>query len=453
MTGSSPNVLVVGGGISGLVAAYRLRHHLGAGARIVVADGAGRLGGKLRTVDLAGEPVDVGAEAFIARRPELPALLGELGLADQLVHPAGLRPLIWSENALHPLPADTLMGIPADANSLRGLVDDRTLARVAGERAVPLDWPPGSDLAVGALVGDRFGAQVVRRSVDPLLGGVYSGLADTIGVRAALPTLAAALDRGATSLSAAVAEALPPPAAGPVFGALRDGYGVLLRALTDAAGAEIVHERVRALGRDGDGWSADPVGRVDGVVLAVPAPQLAELLAGIAPRASAAAADIPLASSAVVALALPAGTDVPQNSGILVATDTPLGAKAFTLSSRKWPHLAEREVTLVRASFGRFGDAAVVDAPDDELIAAARRDLATVAGVSAEPVAAHVQRWHGGLPQYGPGHLERVAVIEQEVAGLDGVEVSGALLRGVGVPACVAAATTAAARLSGRVAR
>lgn len=452
MTGSSPNVLVVGGGISGLVAAYRLRQRLGPDARIVVADGAGRLGGKLRTVDLAGEPVDVGAEAFIARRPELPALLGELGLADQLVHPAGLRPLIWSENALHPLPADTLMGIPADENSLRGLVDDRTLAQVAGERTVPLDWTPGADVAVGALVGDRFGAQVVRRSVDPLLGGVYSGLADTIGVRAALPTLAAALDRGATSLSAAVAEALPPPGSGPVFGALRDGYGVLLRALTDATGAEIVPERIKTLDRYGDGWSANPVGRVDGVVLAVPAPQLAELLAGIAPRASAAAADIPLASSAVVALALPAGTDIPQNSGILVATDTSLGAKAFTLSSRKWPHLAEREVTLVRASFGRFGDAAVVDAPDDELIAAARRDLATVTGVSAEPVAAYVQRWHGGLPQYGPGHLGRVAVIEQEIAGLDCVEVSGALLRGVGVPACVAAATTAAARLSGRVA-
>ncbi|MBC2643963.1 MULTISPECIES: protoporphyrinogen oxidase [unclassified Rhodococcus (in: high G+C Gram-positive bacteria)] len=453
MTASSPNVLVVGGGISGLVAAYRLRQRLGAGARITVADGAERLGGKLRTVELAGEPVDVGAEAFIARRPELPALLAELGLADQLVHPAGLRPLIWSEDALHPLPSNTLMGIPADADSLRGLVDGPTLARVAGEGAVPLDWTPGADTTVGALVGERFGPQVVRRSVDPLLGGVYSGLADTIGVRAAVPTLAAALDRGATSLSAAVADALPTPTPGPVFGALRGGYGVLLRALAEAASAQIVHERVRALARDGEGWCADPLGRVDGLVLAVPAPQLAALLAGVAPRAAAAAADIPLASSAVVALALPTGADIPQNSGILVATDASLGAKAFTLSSRKWPHLAQREVTLVRASFGRFGDAAVVDAPDDDLIAAARRDLATVTGVSAEPVAAHVQRWHGGLPQYGPGHLDRVWVIEQEVAGLDGVEVSGALLHGVGVPACVAAATTAATRLAERVAR
>ncbi|MCQ4122296.1 protoporphyrinogen oxidase [Rhodococcus tibetensis] len=453
MTVSSPNVLVIGGGISGLVAAYRLRQQLGSGAHIIIAEGADELGGKLRTDSLAGEPVDLGAEAFIARRPEVPALLAELGLTDQLVHPAGLRPLIWSQESLHPLPQNTLMGIPARPDALTGLVDDRTLARIAEEAEIPLRWVPGSDVAVGALVVERFGEQVVRRSVDPLLGGVYSGLADTIGLRAALPTLAAALDRGATSLSAAVAEALPPPATGPVFGTLRDGYAVLLDALCAAAGAHIVHERIRAISREADGWSADPVGRVDGIVLAVPAPQLAHLLADTAPGAAAAAADIPLASSAVVAMALPAAADLPQNSGILVATDASLAAKAFTLSSRKWPHLAERDVAVVRASFGRFGDDEIVDAPDEDLVSAARRDLRTVTGVVDEPVAVQVQRWYGGLPQYGPGHLDRVSVIERDTAGLDGIEVCGALLRGVGVPACVAAATTAATRLAERVAR
>ncbi|MEV0946447.1 protoporphyrinogen oxidase [Rhodococcus sp. NPDC049939] len=452
MTATSPNLLVVGGGVSGLVAAYRLRKRFGAAARITLADGAARLGGKLRTVTMAGGPVDVGAEAFIARRPEVPALLDELGLSDQLVYPAGLHPLIWSENSLHPLPQNTLMGIPADADSLRGLVDERALEQIAGERALPLDWTPGSDMSVGALVGERFGAQVVRRSVDPLLGGVYSGLADTIGVRAAIPTLAEALDRGATSLSAAVADALPAPTAGPVFGTLRGGYEVLLEALSAAASVEFVPEHIRSLRRDGEGWRADPVGRVDGVILAVPATQLSGLLVDIAPKAAAAAERIPLASSAVVALALPIDVNVPPNSGILVATDATLEAKAFTLSSRKWAHLAERGVTLVRASFGRFGDAGIVDATDEDLVAAARRDLAIVTGVSDMPVATHVQRWHGGLPQYGPGHLDRVAAIEEEVAGLDGVEVAGALLHGVGVPACIAAATTAAARLSGRVA-
>lgn len=129
-----------------------------------------------------------------------------------------------------------------------------------------------------------------------------------------------------------------------------------------------------------------------------------------------------------------------------------MGAKAFTLSSRKWPHLADRDVTLVRASYGRFGDAAVVDSTDEQLIAKARADLETVTGVRADPVDAIVARWHGGLPQYAPGHLDRVAAIEAAAADVDGLEIAGAYLHGVGVPACVASATTAATRLAARVA-
>lgn len=453
MTGTGPSIAIVGGGITGLIAAYRLRQQLGPDARLTILERGADTGGKLRTVPLAGAPVDVGAEAFIARRPEVPALLAELGLEDQLVYPSGARPLIWSQSTLHPLPADTLMGIPATPDAVAGLVDETTRARIAAEASIPLRWDRGADVDVATLVGARFGDQVVRRSVDPLLGGVYSGLADTLGVRAALPTLAAALDRGAPSLTAAVREALPEPAPGPVFGALRGGYGVLLDALLDAARPRVLcGTTAGALRRDGGRWALDPIGGVDGVVLAVPAPQLAALLAEAAPAAARAAATIPLASSVVVALALPAAAAVPENSGILVATGEPLAAKAFTLSTRKWPHLARRGVTLVRASFGRFGDAAIVDAADDELVAFARADLATVTGVCDAPVDAAVQRWHGGLPQYGPGHLDTVASLEQEIARVDGLEIAGALLHGVGVPACVASGTTAATRLATQVA-
>lgn len=453
MTGRRVSVAVVGGGVTGLVAAYRLRQLLGADAEITVVEAGPRLGGKLRTVSLGDGPVDVGAEAFIARRPEVAELIVELGIEDQLVHPAGRQPLIWSQGALHPLPTRTLMGIPSTAQSVAGLVDADTLARIAAEPTVPLDWDPSADIDVASLVGGRFGEQVVRRSVDPLLGGVYSGLSDSIGVRAALPALASALDAGATSLTAAVVAALPTPSPGPVFGTLRDGYGTLLDALRAAARPRtILDTPATGLRRDGEGWRLDPVGHVDGVVLAVPAPEMARLVTSAAPRLAAAASGIELASSAVVALALPDDTGVPGNSGILVATGESLGAKAFTLSSRKWPHLAERDVTLVRASYGRFGDAAVVDASDADLIAMARADLETVTGVRSQPVDAFVQRWHGGLPQYAPGHLDRVAAIEAAAADVDGLELAGAYLHGVGVPACVAAATQAATRLAARVA-
>ncbi|MFD6896444.1 protoporphyrinogen oxidase [Rhodococcus sp. NPDC060086] len=450
---SAPAVAVVGGGITGLVAAYRLRATLGPDARIVLLERSDRLGGKLRTVSLAGAPVDVGAEAFIGRRPEVPALLDELGLTDQLVHPSGARPLVYAGAALHPMPTGTLMGIPADARSLEGLVDEHTLARIVGEPEVPLGWDRDGDMSVAELVGSRFGEQVVRRSVDPLLGGVYSGLSDTAGVRATVPTLARALDDGAASLTEAVASALPTPSDKPVFGTLRGGYGVLLDALERAAGAEIHYGTVASnLRRSGSRWSLDPVGEVDGVILAVPAPEAAALLTDPVPAAAAHAAEIPLASSVTVSLALPAGTALPQNSGILVATGETLAAKAFTLSGRKWPHLAERDVALVRASFGRFGDDRLVDASDEQLSTLARADLATVTGVTAEPVAAFVQRWHGGLPQYRAGHTEIVAAFEREIDGIDGIAVAGAMLHGVGVPACVESGTKAAARLAARVA-
>ena len=137
---------------------------------------ADRLGGVLRTEQVGGQPIDIGAEAFVARRPEVPALLAELGLAGRQVGTTGVRPLIYSQGRLHELPRDTLNGIPTDPSSMTGLVDDATIQRMLDEPARPLTWRPGADPAVAELVGDRFGDQVVTRSVDPLLAGVYAGI-------------------------------------------------------------------------------------------------------------------------------------------------------------------------------------------------------------------------------------------------------------------------------------
>ncbi|MGU3433323.1 protoporphyrinogen oxidase [Actinomycetes bacterium M1A6_2h] len=447
-------VAVVGAGITGLVAAYRLRLALGPDAEIVVADGGSRVGGKLHSARFLSGTVDVGAEAFVSRRPEVPALLAELGLADQLVRPSGARPLIRSGGALHPLPTGTLMGIPTSAESVRGLVDDPTCDRIADETSRPFHWTAGDDVSVGELVSERFGPQVVARSVDPLLGGVYSGLASSIGVRAAVPTLAAALDAGAPSLTEAVRVAVPMPTPGPVFGGIRDGYGVLLRALTAAARASVLLDTsVSKIERASTGWTVNPIGRVDGVVVAAPAPDAARIIESIAPAASAELAEIRLASSVLVAMTFDA-VELPANSGVLVATGElgsggeALRAKAFTLSSRKWPHLADRGVPLVRCSFGRFGDDAIVDATDADIVAAAREDLRTVLGIAEAPTETVVQRWRGGLPQYAPGHTERVSAIARAVDGEAGLELAGAYLHGVGVPACIASGTRAAQRLA-----
>ena len=359
-----------------------------------------------------------------------------------------------------PLPGATLLGVPTSAARLDGLLSAEGLARVAAEPGLPLAWSPGEDAALGGLLRARFGDELAERLVDPLLGGVYAGRVDALGLRATLPALAAALDAGAPSLTAAAdraaAPAAPdsgPAAVGPVFGALRGGYRVLLDALASAADVRL-RTTVRAVERHESGWrlltgptTAPELLDVDAVVLAVPAPAAARLLVDVAPTAARAADGIELASSVVVALAFRAAdtTTLPPTSGALIAADEPLSVKGFTHSTNKWAHLAPDGLVRLRASLGRFGEAHTLQVEDAELVARVRADLATLTGVVAEPVDVQVQRWGGGLPQYGVGHGARVRAVEEGLPA--GIAVAGSALHGVGVPACIGTARAAAERL------
>ncbi|MBC3191425.1 protoporphyrinogen oxidase [Pseudonocardia sp. C8] len=476
------SVAVVGGGISGLAAAHRLRTLLGDSAEITVLEQRDRLGGVLHTVDLAGEPFDVGAEAFLARRPEMPALLREIGLSASLTHPTAATATLRAGGRTVGLPRGTLMGVPGRGAVLDDVLSEAGLAAVAGEPSRPLHWEPGTDTALGGLLRARFGPEVVDRIADPLLGGVYAGRVDALGLRATVPALAAALDAGAPSLTDAASAAMaasgqqagtlaagpadpsaagspesPPPGPGPVFGAVRGGYREVIAALVAASSAHVhTGVTVRALNRRDTGWRLvlGPVPEpevldVDAVVLAVPAPALRRLLQPVVPRAAAAAGRVELASSAVVALAYRASDvpGLPGTSGCLVGAGEPLSVKGVTHASTKWAHLGADGLVRIRASIGRHGEEASLQVDDAELVARTRADLRTLDGIDAVPIAAHVQRWGGGLPQYGVGHGETVAALEAAVAAEPGLAVAGAMLHGVGVPACVGTARAAAERL------
>ena len=187
-------VVVVGGGVSGLAAAHRLRTLLGDAASLTVLESARVLGGKLAAVDLAGVRVDVGAEAFLARRPEAAARLNELGLADEIVHPSAASSGIRAGGATHAMPRRTVMGVPADPAAVAGLLSPAgTAALEADDELGPVGWD--GDDSVGGLVRARFGDEVADRIVDPLLiwvdraGGVSAYYAPVDGCGA--PTRAA----------------------------------------------------------------------------------------------------------------------------------------------------------------------------------------------------------------------------------------------------------------------
>ncbi|WP_153506213.1 FAD-dependent oxidoreductase, partial [Cumulibacter manganitolerans] len=249
---SDCDVLVIGAGIAGLVTAMRLRAAR-PGLHVEVVDVAPQVGGKLRTGELAGTTIDVGAEAVIARRPEGLALIDELGLSDRLRYPGVSDARITSGGRQVPVPQDTLMGVPTDIEAVArtGLLSDEGLARLRRPARTPLR----GDVSVADAIGGQLGHEVVDRLVEPLLAGVYAGRAESLSLAATIPALRAALDGGTDVLSAArAARAAQPRSDAPVFATLAGGIGTIPQEIVTAAGLSVTLGcPARSIERAGDG--------------------------------------------------------------------------------------------------------------------------------------------------------------------------------------------------------
>lgn len=418
-------IAVVGGGIAGLAAADLLADH---DHDVVVFEASDRVGGKLRLETVGGVKLDVGAEAILARRPEGKELISRVGadtdtpLRDSQVEAATTKASVWTGGELRPLPR-TVMGIPAEPTELVK-VEPRELAI------------PGGDMSVAQYVTERAGRDVLDRLVEPLLGGVYAGRADQLSLAAAAPQL---LALGPDPVSAAAAVT---PSDETLFIGLDGGVGRLPEAIAAEGMAVELSTTVRGIERDGVRWHLRTTrgdSSFDGVIVATPAPAASRLLAEVAPAASFALADIPYASVAIATFVFDADLGV-EGSGFLVPPIEDTSIKGATFSSNKWSWLAEPGRTVMRASLGRYGDAATLQYDDPTLAQVALADLREVLGSLPEPSAWHVQRWGGGLPQYTVGHLDRVAIIRAEIGLLPGLEVCGAAYAGIGIPAVIASA-------------
>jgi oxygen-dependent protoporphyrinogen oxidase len=388
------HLVVVGGGIAGLTAAY---HAARGGAAVTLLEGAADVGGKLMVSEIAGLPVDEGAEAMLARRPEGLELMRELGLGDRLAFPGTTSAAIWSRGALHDMPAGHVMGVPAD---LAALARSRVLS-AAGLARVPFDLllpqtPRGEDVSVADLVGARVGSEVVDRLVEPLLGGVYAGRTEDLSYEATLPGLAAASRsrRSLITAARAVREAAP-QSSGPVFATLTGGLGDLAQALAARLVELDVTVRtetmVRELRRVPEGFrltlgpTREPERiEADAVILAVPARPARRLLHEEVPAASAELGRIEYASMAIVTLAYSrsAFPTQPSKSGYLVPAVEASGVKAVTFSTTKWPHLIDGApgMVVIRCSIGRYGEEQLLQRPDDELKAIAMTELGRTTG-------------------------------------------------------------------------
>jgi oxygen-dependent protoporphyrinogen oxidase len=449
-------VVVVGGGISGLVAARTL---VRSGLDVILAERGSAWGGKIASTVLDGVRLDTGAEALLARRPEAVTLIDSLGLSDRKVHPSDAKPQLLVGGRLHPMPR-SVSGVPTDLAQLGGLLSTEGLSRAQHEPTQSAG--PTTDVAIGTLVDERLGPEVTDRLVEPLLSGVYAGNARELSFASVSSALYLKARTGGSLVehARAIANAAPP---GPVFAGVVGGVSSLVDSLVDdlmECGVALQRDTtVRELEPSRRGYeltcasvSGERRLTADAVVVATPWPVAARLLA-TAPQLEAELAAVPYASMAIITMVI-RGLSA-KASGFLAPPRELPSIKGMTYSSVKWPWLAVQtsnawgdETSVVRASVGRLGEEHLLQVGNRALLARTFAEAQTAPGWQQTVlVSGHVQRWGGALPQYRVGHRERVARVKEQIAGMPGLALCGAALDGIGVAACIGSATEAAAKI------
>lgn len=478
--GKGLTVAVVGGGITGLAAAWQLVTTLPRGARVVLLEADARLGGKVLTGEVGGRPVDLGPDAFLARRPEATALCHDLGLGADLVPPGSSGASVWARGALRQLPSGLALGLPTRMGPLArsGICSPVGLGRAALDllrpSAPPWRRPAGEardddhDESVGSIVRRRLGNEVHDLLADPLIGGIHAGPIDTMSSAAVFPALLRA-ERQPGSLMKALRPMAPPPAprpeGPPVFLTVRGGLGRLVerskqeltaRGADIRVGVRVEKVEMSATESGPPRWSirtSRGTLEVDGVVVAVPAAAASGLLRQLDPSLAGFLSGIPYGSVTLVTLRFPRAAlpFAPRGTGFLVPAGRERLVTACTWVSSKWPELERQEDVLLRASMGRYGDDRCSSMSDDEAAACALRDLRQMVDLRGGPAETVVTRWSASFPQYLVGHLRRVREMEERAARHHGLALAGAALHGVGIPACVGSGRGAAAYLVGRL--
>ncbi|HEX6595493.1 MAG TPA: protoporphyrinogen oxidase [Acidimicrobiales bacterium] len=426
-------VAVVGGGITGLATAWFLRQ-TAPDVPVTLYEAGDRLGGKIGTASLAGVPVERGPDTFLARVPWAVELCRRLDLEDDLVEPATSRAYVWTRGALRPLPAGTVLGVPARLSPLArsGIVSNAGLARAAADLVLPRQRK-GEDPSVDAVVSGRFGREVTERLVEPLIGGIHAGRADRLSLTAVAPQIAGAA-KSSRSLLRGLRRLAPSPG-GPVFLGLKGGLGTLVDRLAERLDGVDVRP----------GTTVSSLADLDAraAVCTLPAPAAARLL----PEAVATDLNaIAYASVVTVTLAYPdsALAHALDGSGFLVPRVDGRLMTACTWTSSKWPASKPDGLVLLRPSAGRIGDDRALALDDAALVDRLHDELVEAMGMRERPVEWLVTRWPNAFPQYELGHQARVARIDATLP--PGVVLAGAPYRGVGIAACIRDAELAAAK-------
>jgi protoporphyrinogen/coproporphyrinogen III oxidase len=452
-------IAIVGGGISGLAAAFAIeeRRRAGESLEFVVYESSPRFGGVLATEQVDGCLVEAGPDSFLTEKPWAADLCRRLGIEDQLIgsNDRDRRTYILVKGKLVPLPDGLMFMVPTRLAPamLSTLFSPATKFRMVRE------WrfaPRGSrgDESVAALVERHYGAEMVDRLADPLLSGVYGGEASQLSVRAVLPRFVemeskyGSLGRG---MLAARKNMKPAQSGQPIFTSLKGGMQQLAEALVAALPADALRAKtpVEAIQRQDRGWVVSAgyaSDQFDAVIVAAPARAAASVLEMASVDLVSELKGIPYTSSMTVALGFDQSVraNLPAGFGFLVPRSESKRMLAATFVHNKFPLRAPEDRALIRCFLGGSRDGDVLQLADDEVLGLVREELRQILGLGAEPLFTRIYRWRAAMAQYAVGHLERLQRIENLLKQLPGLALAGNAYRGIGVPDCVRSGEAAA---------
>ena len=462
-------IAIIGGGISGLAAAFALEELRSAGTDVdyVLYESSARLGGVLRTEHIDGCLVEAGPDSFITEKPWATDLCRTLGLGDQLIgsNDADRKTYILTRGRLVVMPDGLMFMVPTKilATGLSPLFSLKTKLRMTQE----LFHPPRAvdhDESVAAFVERHYGSEMVDRLADPLLSGVYGGEAASLSVRAVLPRFAE-MERTHGSLGRAMLvsrknarkkmSGSPGPPAPPLFTSLKAGMQHLAETVVSrlTPACLTTNTLVQAIQREGESWVVSAgmqSDQFDSVIVALPAPAAAQVLRMASPELSAELAAIQYSSSITVGLGYDRHVrqSLPPGFGFLVPRSEGKRLLAATFVHNKFPHRAPDDRALLRCFFAGRNAEDVWPLADDQVIGIVRNELQQILGLRTEPLFGRVYKWKSAMAQYGVGHLDRLDRIERLRQQLPGLALAGNAYRGIGVPDCVRSGRDAAAQLS-----
>jgi len=454
-------IAIIGGGISGLAAAYALeeKRRDGIEAEYVLFEAAARFGGVLVTDRVDGCLLEAGADSFLTEKPWASELCGKLGLADQLIgsNDAQRKTYILVHGKLIEMPDGLMFMVPTKLTPtvLSPLFSTRTKLRMAREWFHPPHKANG-DETVAAFVERHYGPEMVDRLADPLLSGVYGGEASQLSVRAVLPRFAemeakyGSLGRAMLAARSATARG-PKTTPRPLFTSLKEGMQQMVDALVSALPSDALRPGavVQAVAPEAGSWVVSAGMRsdeFDAVIVALPTKAAAALLQRCGAELTAELAAIPYSSSVTVALGYDKQVrdSLPPGFGFLVPRSEGKRMLAATFVHNKFPHRAPDDRAIIRCFLGGARGEQMLALSEDEILRIVREELDQILHFTAQPLFARVFKWKGAMAQYGVGHLDRLQRIEAHRQKLPGLSLAGNGYSGIGVPDCVRSGIAAA---------